>query len=56
METAPMCQCILFSQLIGYTKIKNYLQMSNNNNNEYKLKYVACVEFYDKTIGIKKEV
>ena len=30
--------------------------MSNNNNNVYKLKYVARVEFDDKTIGIKKEV
>lgn len=30
--------------------------MRNNNNNVYKLKYVACVEFYVKTIGIKKEV
>ena len=30
--------------------------MSNNNNNVYKLKYVAHVEFDDKTIGIKKEV
>ena len=29
---------------------------NNNNNNVYKLKYVARVEFDDKTIGIKKEV
>ena len=47
-----MCQCIQFSQLIGDTKNKNYLQIRNNNDNVYTIKICSMYKFYNKTIGI----
>ena len=47
-----MCQCIKFSQLIGDTKNKNYLQIRNNNNNVYTIKICSMYKLYNKTIGI----